>query len=211
MRRCRGAEPRSNIIQHMHAAHPERPWLSEFEREAPTLAQLETVLAGLPPTEASKLHLHLEPAPPAPEPEPRSLWRPAPKYSSWDEFLRQTTAAERRRWCAQKAKKANAPRLMSGVPEQKVTAEDVLAILFAARGRCSHCDSLAVENRPSTPAGHPIAWAPVGRRIGSLGHDVARFHGGANATANLVWSCLWCNTWQQERTRGATDRGGIQA
>lgn len=184
--------------------------VSDFKREAPTLAQLEAVLANLPPDEAAKVRLRMKPAPLSPEPEPLDPSRPAPKFSSWDEFLRQTTQVERRRWCAQKAQKANAPRLMSGVPEQKITAEDVLAVLTAARGRCAHCGSLAVENRPSTPAGQPIALAFVGRRIGSLGHNVARFHGGANAVTNLVWSCLWRNTWQQERTPGATDRGAIQ-
>jgi hypothetical protein len=25
---------------------------------------------------------------------------------------------------------------------------------------------------------------------------------------NLGWSCLWCNTWQSERTPGAIDHGG---
>jgi hypothetical protein len=48
-----------------------------------------------------------------------------------------------------------------------------------------------------------------GRRIGSLGQDVARFHGGPNVQANLVWSCLWCNTWPSERVPAATDRGAI--
>lgn len=98
---------------------------------------------------------------------------------------------------------------MSGVPLTKVTVEDVLAVLTAAEGRCVHCGSLAVERRPSRADGGPLPWAPVGRRIGSLGHIVGRFHGGANTLDNLAWSCLWCNTWQSERTPGATDHGAI--
>lgn len=51
--------------------------------------------------------------------------------------------------------------------------------------------------------------APAGR-IGSLGHVVARFNGGANTPDNLAWSCLWCNTRPNERQPGATDRGAVQ-
>ena len=183
----------------------------DSEREAPTIAQLEAVLTTLPPGEAAEIRLQARPAPDCPPPEPPGLPRPAPRFSSWDDFLMQTTRAERRRQCAQETAKANAPRLMSGVPARRVTADDVLAALTAAHGRCAHCCSLAVENRPSDPAGHPVAWAAVGRRVGLIGYQLARFHGGANAPANLVWSCLWCNTWQQERTPCATDRGGIQS
>jgi hypothetical protein len=104
--------------------------------------------------------------------------------------------------------KANGPRLMSGSPSEKVSADDVWQVLAAARGRCAHCGSLAVENRPSRPDGAPVPWDTVGRRIGSLGHRISRFNGGDNTRENLVWSCLWCNTWLGERRPGATDHGG---
>ncbi len=97
-----------------------------------------------------------------------------------------------------------------GPPDVKITGADVWAVLEAAEGRCEHCRSLAVENRPSAPDGKPLPWAPVGRRIGSLGHRVARFNGGSNAPGNLAWACLWCDTWQSERRPGATGHGGIQ-
>lgn len=69
------------------------------------------------------------------------------------------------------------------------TRRYALAVLEAAKGRCESCGSLAVENRPSGPNGKPLPWAQVGRRIGSLGHRVARFNGGSNAPGNLrlVW------------------------
>ena len=178
-------------------------------REVPTRAELEAVLATLPPEEAEKVRRRVSAAPANPPPEASSAERPAPQFTSWLDYIERTSEADRRRWCAQKAHKANASRLMSGTPKHKVTADDVLAILTAARGRCAYCGSLAVESRPSTPTGRPTAWAPVGRRIGSLGHVVARFHGGLNTPANLVWSCLWCNTWPSERVRGATDRGAV--
>jgi hypothetical protein len=178
-------------------------------RVAPTRAELEAVLATLPPEEAEKVRRRTSPAPANPPPEAPATGRPAPRFASWHSYIERTSEAERRRWCAQKAHKANASRLMSGAPKHRVTADEVLAVLTAAQGRCAHCGSLALENRPSTPAGHPAPWAPVGRRIGSLGHRVARFHGGLNTPPNLVWSCLWCNTWPSERVSGATDRGAI--
>jgi hypothetical protein len=58
------------------------------------------------------------------------------------------------------------------------------------------------------PDGAPVPWDMVGRRIGSLGHQISRFNGGDNTRENLVWSCLWCNTWLGERRPGATDHGG---
>lgn len=130
-------------------------------------------------------------------------------YASWEDFLAKTTAVERRNWSARKAKRANSQRLMSGRPHTRITADDVLAVLAAARGRCAHCGSLAVENRPSTPNGRPAPWAHIGRRIGSLGHRVTRFEGGDNTSANLVWSCLWCSTWPGERIMAASDHGGL--
>jgi hypothetical protein len=97
---------------------------------------------------------------------------------------------------------------MSGPPDCTITAADVGEVLQSVKGRCEHCGSLAVEKRPSGPDGRPTPWAPVGRRIGSLGHRVARFNGGSNSITNLCWSCLWCNTWPTERRPGATDHGG---
>ena len=41
---------------------------------------------------------------------------------------------------------------MSGIPTTTISADDVWAVLVSARGRCAHCGSLAVENRPSKPA-----------------------------------------------------------
>jgi len=96
---------------------------------------------------------------------------------------------------------------MSGPPDCKITAADVWAILQAAEGRCEQCGSLALEQRPSGPDGRPTPWTHVGRRIGSLGHRLARFNGGCNNATNLCWSCLWCNTWPTERRPGATDHG----
>jgi hypothetical protein len=143
------------------------------------------------------------------EREDRPLAEP-PVYASWEDFVSRTTPAQRMAWCRAKAKKANRPRLMSGPPDVKIKGEDVWAVLKAAGGRCEYCGSLAVENRPSAPSGKPLPWVQVGRRIGSLGHRVARFSGGSNARDNLSWACLRCNTWPQERRPGATDYGGIQ-
>ncbi len=97
---------------------------------------------------------------------------------------------------------------MSGTPQDKITGQQVWAILSAAEGRCTHCGSLAAERRPSAADGGPAQWGDGGRRIGSLGHVVSRFQGGRNAPPNLVWSCLWCNTWPEERRPGATKHSG---
>jgi hypothetical protein len=97
---------------------------------------------------------------------------------------------------------------MSGNPSDKIGVDDVWQVLVAARGQCAYCGSLAVENRPSLPDGTPVPWDTVGRRIGSLGHRISRFNGGDNTPENLVWSCLWCNTWLGERRPGGTDHGG---
>lgn len=113
-------------------------------------------------------------------------------------------------WCRAKGKKANGSRLMSGEPTARITAQDVRAIMTAACGNCAYCGSLAVQKRPSTPTGQPLPWEQVGRRIGSLSHVVSLFDGGTNTPDNLVWSCLWCNTWRDEGRLGATDHGGLQ-
>jgi hypothetical protein len=178
-------------------------------REAPTRDELLRFAAQLPPEQGRALLARARPAPRVAEREDRPLAGP-PVYASWEDFVRRTTPAQRMAWCQAKAEKANRPRLMSGPPDVKIKGEDVWAVLKTAGGRCEYCGSLAVENRPSAPSGKPLPWAQVGRRIGSLGHRVARFNGGSNARDNLSWACLWCNTWPQERRPGATDYGGIQ-
>ena len=135
---------------------------------------------------------------------------PDPLYRTFDEYLTATTEVQRRAWCRKKAEKANRPRLMSDAPDVQLTANDVLKIMMEAKGRCAHCGSLAVEPRPSNEKGHPIKWDPVGRRIGSLDHSDTRVGGGSNSPGNLRWSCLWCNTWENQRIPGATDHGAIQ-
>jgi len=133
---------------------------------------------------------------------------PPPTYASWEDYIACVDVATRMARCAQAAKKANKKRLLSETPVTRLTALDVWNVLEAARGRCAHCGSLAVENRPSSPTGAPIAWAQIGRRIGSLEHVRWRFGGGGNDLTNLAWSCLWCNTWKSERRSGGTDHGG---
>jgi len=174
--------------------------------EAVELAELAERLSRLPQERADKIISRVRPAPLSP---PAGKGAPGPPdYASWDDFLASTTPADRRKWAAAKAKKANSERLMSGRPAERITADDVLAVLESARGRCAHCGSLAVERRPSGRDGRPLPWEAVGRRIGSLGHITARVFGGGNVPSNLAWSCLWCNTWPQERTPGKTDHGG---
>jgi hypothetical protein len=141
------------------------------------------------------------PGMPVPDPPP-------PAFVSWADFLARTSRSERMARCYAAAKKANRKRLLSDAPNTRLSAQDVWVIMEAAQGRCAHCGSLAVENRPSTPAGAPLPWAQVGRRIGSLEHLRWRFGGGDNNLSNLAWACLWCNTWQTERSSIAVDHGG---
>ena len=188
----------------MSLDHDKRP-----QREAPTHGELLEFAAGLPPEKAEALLARAQQAPQAPEPEAPGTTPVPPVYVSWEDFLDRTTPAGRMAWWRKKATRANRPRLMSGPPDVKITGADVWAVLEAVKGRCEYCGSLAVENRPSAPNGKPLPWAQVGRRIGSLGHRVARFNGGSNAPGNLTWTCLWCNTWPSERQPGATDHGGI--
>jgi hypothetical protein len=151
------------------------------------------------------------PLPPWPwqMPGTETLSASPPMYASWHDYLARTSPAERMSRCAQRAQKANRKRLLSDAPEVRLTTADVWAVLEAARGRCAHCGSLAVEARPSNPlTGAPIPWAQVGRRIGSLQHVKSRLSGGDNNLSNLAWSCLWCNTWRNERRPLATDHGG---
>jgi hypothetical protein len=129
------------------------------------------------------------------------------EYASWEHYLEQTTEAERRRWCARKAKTANRKRLEA--VDVKLTAADIWTVLENARGRCEYCGSLALQERPSGADGRPLPWEPVGRRIGSLDHRIARVLSGSNGTANLAWACLWCNTWPHLRQWGASDHGAL--
>ena len=178
---------------------PEREMRARMQREVPTLSELREAVSRLPPDQAKEIMARARPRPSAPPP----VGEPPPVvYASWEDYLVRTTSSERRRWCAAKAAKANSPRLMSGRPETMISADDVLAVLEEARGQCAYCGSLAVERCPPGP------WGQVGRRIGSLGHRVARFNGGPNTRANLAWCCMWCNTWPEERIMGATDHGG---
>src|SRR5688500_17717862 len=129
-----------------------------------------------------------------------------PLFRTYEEFLAANPLREIRFWCSRKAVRANRPRLLSGRPAEKITTDDVVAVLTNARGRCTHCGSLAVERAPQHPdTRKPLPWAHIGRRIGSLDHIVPRIDGGTNTPSNLVWSCHWCNTWPSERTPGATD------
>jgi hypothetical protein len=131
-------------------------------------------------------------------------------YSSWTDYLAQTTYAQRMARCHAAAKKANRKRLLSTAPEFRLRGQDVWTVIENARGRCVHCNSLAVEGRPSHPiTGQPLPWAQMGRRIGSLEHMSWRYGGGGNELSNLAWACLWCNTWEAERRWQATDHGGI--
>ena len=142
-------------------------------------------------------------------PQEEHIALPPPLYRDWSDFLSQTSPTFRREWCKDKAKKANKDRLMSGAPDKRIKTADVLQILFASEGKCCHCGSLAVEKRPSVAGSWlPRPWSHIGRRIGSLEHLVQRDSGGSNAVENLAWACLWCNTWRQERLRGARDHGG---
>lgn len=183
-----------------------------FEREGPTRQELEAFAATLPPDQAATLLAGAVEI----TPDIDAAWKnvegrevPVPVYESWDAYLAATSDRERRQWCVRKAKKANRSRLMSGEPDGKIRGEDVWRVLESAQGRCEFCDSLAVEPRPSGTAGQPTSWAQVGRRIGSLGHRIARFNGSSNSPDNLCWSCLWCNTWPEDRRPGATDHGAV--
>lgn len=134
---------------------------------------------------------------------------PEPSYLSFSDYLERTTYTERMARCRAAANKANRKRLLSAPSNHRLFGDDIWNVIEAACGRCAYCGSLAVENRPSKPNGAPAMWAQVGRRIGSLEHRHWRAFGGDNHRSNLAWSCLWCNTWESERRRGATDHGGF--
>jgi hypothetical protein len=109
-----------------------------------------------------------------------------------------------------KGKRSNRERLMRGTPNDRLIGDQVWAVLEAAEGRCPHCGSLAVENRPSKPNDAPAPCESVGRRIDSRVHVVAQFNSGANTPDNLAWSCLRCNTRPNERQPGATDHAAAR-
>lgn len=134
---------------------------------------------------------------------------PDPVYVSFVDYLARVPYKEITEKCRNAAKKANRERLMSLPPEHRISREDVLNVMVAARGRCRYCGSLAVEKRPSRPDGAPDRWAQIGRRCGSLDHSTWRAYGGDNDLSNLGWSCLWCNTWVSERKKRAKDHGGF--
>lgn len=176
--------------------------------ETRSLDEIEERLGQLDADYAQAIRAKLVPAPL--EPPPGYATAPDPIYKSWQQYLDATTLTERRAWCSRKARRSNRERLMSGPVDYRLTVEDVLLVLTAAEGWCVYCGSLALENRPSRPDGSPAPWEHVGRRIGSLGHRVARVNGGSNSPENLDWVCLWCNVWVSERRTGATDHGGIR-
>jgi hypothetical protein len=211
---CRG-EPALAMYLRWHQLHEDAQvrLTGRQGRPGPSAEELLNFAASLPPAQARDLLGRARIA--MSDPSAASSRRPEADpgqaaYLSWEDFLARTKAPEVMAWCRAKAKKANGRRLMSGEPTARVTAQDVWAIMAAARGSCAYCGSLAVEKRPSTPAGQPMAWEQVGRRIGSLSHVVPRFDGGTNTPDNLCWSCLWCNTWRGEGRLGATDHGGLQ-
>ena len=172
----------------------------------------------------------------------------SPVYASWDDYLAQTSYAQRMARCHAASKRANRvhrcqwrrplpkgrgildralkdwmatnvsgpcaccgslPRTdCSG--EVRLQGSDVWSIIERAKGRCTYCGSLAVENRPSHEIrGSPLPWEHVGRRIGSLEHLQSFLDGRINALDNLAWACLWCNVHPSARIAGATDHGGF--
>ncbi|TKA01994.1 hypothetical protein [Actinacidiphila oryziradicis] len=76
---------------------------------------------------------------------------PPPSFLTYEEFLAGTPLRDIRFWCSRKAVRANRERLMSGRPAEKITTDDVVAILTNARGRCAYCRSLAVQGAPKHP------------------------------------------------------------
>lgn len=105
---------------------------------AVSLPELVERLAEVDPAVAEKVIARLHPAPSTPPP-PRPVALPDPVYSSWEHFLASTMESQRRAWYAKKTKVANPDRLMSGPVEHRITTDDVIAILLAARGRCHYC------------------------------------------------------------------------
>lgn len=164
------------------------------EREAPTLNELRAAVSRLPPDQVQKIMARATPRPAMPPP---SSGEPTPVlYTSWEDYLTRTTPAERRRWCAAKAAKANSFRLMSGRPETTISADDVLAVLEKTHGRCAYCGSLSVERRP------PGLWGDVGRASDPSATGLRASTAAQMSLANLAWCCMWCNTWPEDRIQG---------
>lgn len=133
-----------------------------------------------------------------------------PGFSSWGEYLEQVPWSKLKQRCVDTANRANRPRVSAPPPKLRLAGFQVWNIFKNSQGRCAHCRSLAVECRPSSAStGAPLPWEPIGRRIGSLDHLLPRSSGGDNELSNLVWSCLWCNTWPKERRAMAGDHGGF--
>ncbi len=121
-----------------------------------------------------------------------------------------------RRFCLEKARSPNRPKYhregpakgvaRSSEPKHRVGGYQVWLVMCAAKGRCLHCGSLAIEGKPDGRK-----WGATGRRIGSLEHILPLHRGGDNDFANLAWSCLWCNHLdrEKERKKGLTASGAL--
>jgi len=97
-----------------------------------TRAELEAAVAGLDPGQAATICARMQPALMAPVTLRRRLRHPL-VYASWEDDLTKTTPQIRRRWCAKKATGANSRRPISDEPTTRVTADDMMAVLHAAR------------------------------------------------------------------------------
>lgn len=182
---------------------------SEFPQpDAPFTAASIKVAIQAGRATAADVKKALKHAVPVPTELPESTPSPPPEFTSFNDWCVRTSVKEKREYCHTRAKSANSKRLLSPKPTYNVKTWEVWHIIEDAKGRCAYCGSLAVEKRPSNEKGHPIPWSNVGRRVGSLGHRVARFHGGGDEPDNLQWCCLWCNDWVSERIPGAANHGG---
>lgn len=128
------------------------------------------------------------------------LCPPLPRYSSWDEYIKQCPEREIQLMCMRRAAVAN--RRTAG----HVTTADIMRIMTVAKGHCCYCDSLAVEIKPY-PRKTP--WLAIGRRIGTIEHLLPVAKGGTNALDNLAWACFYCNCTCSGRIPGATDHGAL--
>ena len=140
----------------------------------------------------------------------RELALTAPVFLSWGDFLARTGEEQRREWCWAEA--VHAGTLLGDadgdlradvVAEQVDAGLEVWQVVRSARGRCAHCGSLALEQRPPTGAPPTDDWETVGRRIGVLVRD-------RGLPGGLGWSCRWCAEHPAARERGAVDHGGLQ-
>jgi len=69
---------------------------------------------------------------------------------------------------------------------------------------------LAPDRCASNPSANVTEYACSSTLSVSRSDPDIPVNGGMNTPDNLVWSCLWCNTWVIERTPGSTDRGAIR-